>query len=299
MKTMRKLLPALAMLLVSCVVMSSASFAWFTMSRQVTAQGMNVTVTAPNNLMIKSIDGAGTEYAELAQYSAQNVKLVPASTLTGLTTGADKIYVVKNGESINFATGALKLAETKLEEAVAAVGNADPAQATEGGYYDFNYNVKTDNTTDDVKVVVKSIRILNTAGDAEPDAEGKIDGRSVKPVRIAVMQKTSPTSAKIFKPLAAATNLDENKVVKTIDGSELATLAAPVYTTAGTNVEGDVVFTVPKAELEAGAIKSGTGNLDITIRVWFEGQDTTCKADDAANAAFSVEVVLADITSMP
>lgn len=53
MKTMRKLVPAIAMLLVSLVVMSSASFAWFSMNRTVTATGMDVTATVPAQLLIK------------------------------------------------------------------------------------------------------------------------------------------------------------------------------------------------------------------------------------------------------
>ena len=40
MKNTRKLIPAVVMLLVSAVLMSTASFAWFSMNKQVTATGM-------------------------------------------------------------------------------------------------------------------------------------------------------------------------------------------------------------------------------------------------------------------
>ena len=57
MKMTRKLIPAIAMLLVSAVMMSTASFAWFTMNSTVQATGMTVTAVAPASLWI-SQDGS-------------------------------------------------------------------------------------------------------------------------------------------------------------------------------------------------------------------------------------------------
>ena len=48
MKNTRKLIPALAMLLISAVLMSTASFAWFSMNEQVTATGMEITAQSDN-----------------------------------------------------------------------------------------------------------------------------------------------------------------------------------------------------------------------------------------------------------
>ena len=52
MKKMRRLIPAIAMLLVSAVMLSTASFAWFTMNESVTATGMQVKAKASGNLLI-------------------------------------------------------------------------------------------------------------------------------------------------------------------------------------------------------------------------------------------------------
>ena len=52
MKNTRKLIPALAMLLVAAVMMSTASFAWFTMNSTVKAEGMQITAVAPASLWI-------------------------------------------------------------------------------------------------------------------------------------------------------------------------------------------------------------------------------------------------------
>ena len=48
MKTTRKILPALAMLLVSAIMLSTASYAWFASNSQVEATGMHVKVKANN-----------------------------------------------------------------------------------------------------------------------------------------------------------------------------------------------------------------------------------------------------------
>ena len=53
-KNARKLIPAVAMLLVSASMLSTASYAWFSMNNKVTAGGMNVNVVTPGDLMIST-----------------------------------------------------------------------------------------------------------------------------------------------------------------------------------------------------------------------------------------------------
>ena len=66
MKNTRKLIPALAMLLLSAVLMSTASFAWFSMNTEVKATGMTVQATTPASLEIATTsDGAWTYDATL------------------------------------------------------------------------------------------------------------------------------------------------------------------------------------------------------------------------------------------
>lgn len=52
MKKMRKLVPAFAMLMVAAIMMSTASFAWFTMNDEVTATGMQIQAKASGSLII-------------------------------------------------------------------------------------------------------------------------------------------------------------------------------------------------------------------------------------------------------
>lgn len=54
MKNARKLLPAIAMLLISAVMMSTASFAWFSMNTTVTANGMQISAKSDQTFLIIS-----------------------------------------------------------------------------------------------------------------------------------------------------------------------------------------------------------------------------------------------------
>ena len=52
-KTNRKLIPSVAMLLVSAIMLSTSSFAWFTINKSVTATGLQIEAETTANLLIK------------------------------------------------------------------------------------------------------------------------------------------------------------------------------------------------------------------------------------------------------
>ena len=51
---MKKLIPAIVLLLVSAIILSTASFAWFSMNTQVVALNMQVKAVAEDGLLIKN-----------------------------------------------------------------------------------------------------------------------------------------------------------------------------------------------------------------------------------------------------
>ena len=56
MKATRKLIPAIAMLLISAVMMSTATFAWFSTNAQVSATGLKISAVAKNTFLTRSTD---------------------------------------------------------------------------------------------------------------------------------------------------------------------------------------------------------------------------------------------------
>ncbi len=84
MKLSRRLIPAFAMLLVSAVLMSTASFAWFSMNEEVTATGISVTAQAPSSSLLIS-QSQNTGYVSTIVLRNENTSLtgdiVPAADL--------------------------------------------------------------------------------------------------------------------------------------------------------------------------------------------------------------------------
>lgn len=80
MKATKKIIPALVMLLVSAVLLSTASYAWFSMNTTVTATGMQVTAKVPDSLQI-SVTDANTNFGS-------TVALVNDGSISTLGDGA-------------------------------------------------------------------------------------------------------------------------------------------------------------------------------------------------------------------
>ena len=106
MKKMRKLLPALAMLLISAVMMSTASFAWFAMNTNVTATGMDVSAKSNDTfLQIKPKGGAidaTTNGGVSASATTTNVQLYPAKYDS---TNKKYQYAYSNNQASSAAAG--------------------------------------------------------------------------------------------------------------------------------------------------------------------------------------------------
>ena len=79
MKKMRKLLPAIAMLLLSAVLMSTASFAWFSVNTTAEANGMSVTVASAKNILISDNESSG--FGSSKTFSKSITALEPASAV--------------------------------------------------------------------------------------------------------------------------------------------------------------------------------------------------------------------------
>ena len=135
MKKTRKLIPAIAMLLVSLIVMSSASFAWFSMNKQVTATGMQVTAKSNATYLLigDDSDKAAVEKKDLAGAALTNTHAAAyatigndaktcyptaysadAGTLNGHTTAAGKWYTTSSDKQDTAVSGTGAITEVTL-----------------------------------------------------------------------------------------------------------------------------------------------------------------------------------------
>lgn len=132
MKKMRKLVPAFAMLMVAAIMMSTASFAWFTMNESVTATGMTVQAKASGNLLIST--------APLTAAS-QDISVELDSTkknLSPVTYDATAWKIPSSGKLVDPTYGTL------LEGATLATVNAsDIAYGTSAYFSDYTVYLAT------------------------------------------------------------------------------------------------------------------------------------------------------------
>ncbi len=134
MKNTRKLIPALAMLLVSAVLMSTASFAWFSMNKTATVTGMQVNATATGSLVVSTTYNA-TDWATAASFSG-GTTLAPCTYTTpaGQTAG---YWYVNNPTAVDSVTGNAMTGAT-LEYAAVPAGGVESESTTgkiAGTYY--------------------------------------------------------------------------------------------------------------------------------------------------------------------
>lgn len=296
----RKLIPALAMLVVAAVTLTSASYAWFTMSRNVSADGIQLTATAPTNLLIASgavsaddttgkwdgtVPGLYDSKTTVAminegEASVINVgKLKPVSSLDGLNFFAPKTMTAANGAP-TAQTEWYTNADTA--ELKAVNGTADgyyidvPLWLKSTGSEDITVGLDLDNTsiTDKAgKPLYKAVRValLNEDGTV-----AVTDGQTAPVDKYQFHTATDWAAEWVGKDIVgpikevAAPETDYKGVS---DADQYATGTEKLFSMAAPDRSKDETETVKK----------------IVVRIWIEGQDGRCVT---ANAGQSFQVAL-------
>lgn len=142
---MRKLLPAVAMLAVSAVSLSSATYAWFTMNKEVTVTGMKVKARAEAGLLINEVAAASDSNWD-DQATANNLPgtaLIPTSTTNGVKWfhANSKTANDEAGATANTASTSLSGFYEELTDLVASnTAAASGTRAENDIYYKNNDN---------------------------------------------------------------------------------------------------------------------------------------------------------------
>lgn len=141
--TARKLLPAFAMLTVSAISLSSATYAWFTMNKEVNVTGMKLQAKAEAGLLINEVaDATDSHWDEAAAANSQpGTSLIPTSTTNGVKwfhanskTANDEAGATSNAKSDNLAGFYEELTGLSTADTAATAGS----QAANSVYYKNN-----------------------------------------------------------------------------------------------------------------------------------------------------------------
>lgn len=322
----KKLIPAVAMLTTSAVMLSTATYAWFTMSREVEVTGIKLTATTPQTIEVslgKATAGATitskTEATEpgddeklwsnkaaTSSVYASFGKLIPASS----TDGTNLYYTTKakeNGKSVDI-TGANAFTQaTENNNAGWTFQTAGASSETESnltadtkgeGYYlDIPVWFRTTSSTE-VKLGVKAT-FENTAD--------KADEEIYKAARVSIIdaktaKATNGSSGVIASSDAVYYNEGSKAAVKAAAATEDA-----AYGKVTSVVQCDVntdkqVTNATNATTVAKVtpVASGkTGYGDVTqyyIRVWLEGEDQACW-NGTASQSFNINLQFYDLSN--
>ena len=285
----KKLIPAVAMLTTSAVMLSTATYAWFTMSREVEVTGIKLTATTPQTIEVSLGNGTGGTVEAPTNETKDNDlwmnsvatgsvydtfgKLIPASSVDGNT-----LYYTTNaialGKDVQFdnENSPFKSAMDKLVTAVASnksAVNGDLSASDDDGYY-LDIPVWFRTTSTDAVTLCLEVEIKNSSDD---------DTKSVlyKAARVAILPETK-SAQKVFSETGAKYYKD-GKAVATA-GATLAASYGDVSAATEATVTGGKV-TNPDATTQVATVTASTGTgyggaVKYYIRVWLEGEDEAC-----------------------
>lgn len=290
----KKLIPAVAMLTTSAVMLSTATYAWFTMSREVEVTGIKLTATTPQTIEISlgqattsntlthgveatapNSDDMWTHTAATGSVYQDFGKLIPVSSVDGF----NMFYTEKateNGKKVSDVPNPFTKAETAVgwefkecgkSAETGAVVNA--AENDGSGYY-LDIPVWFRTTSTDAVTLGLEVEIKNSSDD---------DTKSVlyKAARVAILPETK-SAQKVFSETGAKYYKD-GKAVATA-GATLAASYGDVSAATEATVTGGKV-TNPDATTQVATVTASTGTgyggaVKYYIRVWLEGEDEAC-----------------------
>lgn len=239
MKATRKLIPAIALLLVSAVLLSTASYAWFTTNKVVSTE-MSVSVTAPQNLQI-SVDSGAT------YKTSHDFRGTPDPTYTKLTPVSSK-----DGKNFVLVKGLTLDADGVLDEALLA----KVVDGTEDGDI-----TKVTSSTADGETYYLQYDFLLKATQAIASNKFKIE--------VDLNAKGADTATdEAYKNAIRVFIFQNGTLVNTVGG----TGAKPIV--AG---DGDT-FTLAEGIDTAGSVAAFEGNVaqEWSVVIWIEGNDPAC-----------------------
>lgn len=159
---MKKLIPALCMLLIAAAMLGTSTYAWFSMNRQVTATGMKVKAAAAASLVIsKTATTADTNTVTVvATTEGVNFTLIDATHVDTEKTGAaygSGLMTVDNRGDVDVSTGKKKTSGPELTY-VAATNSGSTLYYVDYTFYIASRTAALENS----KLQVKMDNVSNT-----------------------------------------------------------------------------------------------------------------------------------------
>lgn len=327
----KRLIPAIAMLALSAVTLSTSTYAWFTMGKEVKVEGINMAATASGGIEIALASVSSDNKIHLKNdsdyYDGAHPKDDDAlgwNSVVVLGNYYDKVGNLKpassvNGQNLFYATDASsggKKATTFEDVGANAAGNnmanfnkrsdypSSDAQiessGSDGYYVDIPVHLRTRNKS------TQNVQYKMYINDGDESADKEL----YQAVRVALLKDTDSNASVILganngyytsgQAIASVGSPDPTTGLKKGNWATVEVKTNAVYSKlADANAEnaawGDTNMT-----FDATANSSGYYHLDMIVRIWLEGESTLCY-DSNSGQKWNIGLIfsLPDSTSTP
>lgn len=287
--TARKLLPAVAMLAVSAVSLSSATYAWFTMNKEVTVQNMTIQAKAEGGLLISETQGYSASDVwddsanTTAEVAAAKVALYPTSTANTSAWYHATSKTANNAANATAASTAsdykstgytvLTLASNELQTAAAGANGKKEVYYVDSGTSGYD--------ADDAKYYLKYTYYLKTSTEGTTSL-GLASGD--QNLNISVVNVTgSTTSTELNKALRVGIEIGGKFYIFAPINGATTTYYVNAGSTATTAINSsasthDVPLTVATGLSTLPGVKEN--GTPVYVYMWYEGEDANCKSEN-------------------
>ena len=314
---MRKLIPATSMLLVSAMMLASSTYAWFTMNKEVQVTGMEVKTKVGSNLLICSTNMEADYKSDVLSQSRQAL-LEPVSSINGTdgsffytvdaaadgkkihgTTGEDAAFVFGHySESTNYSNPAAGKTKydtgfngvyTILPSGTAPSGTGFNNGAPAYGYVDYTFYIKATGERASQPINMTTCNLVYSDSGSGTQSIGSGTGKTGEQAwRVAVFSSdvTSNGGKGYMNDPKPASDANNQKGLISLSGASNFLTGKAVNATSNSTTNGwlgDVVNNASANGVVIGTVDAGTTKyFKVTVRLWLEGEDTTCTSETYA-----------------
>lgn len=284
----KKLLPAAGSLLISAAMLSTSTYAWFTMNKEVTVQNLAVQAKAEGGLLISETQGysASDIWDDSAnttvEGTAAKVSLYPTSTANTKTwyhatskTATNAANATSGAASAQKADGytALDLASNELQAAAAGANGKKDVYYVDSGTSGYD--------ADDAKYYLKYTYYLKTSTEGTT-ALGLDDGD--QNVNISVVHVAgNTTSTELNKALRVGIEIGGKFYIFAPISGATGSYYVNAASTATNAIDSSASSHAAPMTVATG-LSSLPGNKangePVYVYMWYEGEDANCKSDN-------------------
>ncbi len=278
-KAMRKMIPAVIMLLISAMLVGTSTYAWFSMNKTVTVTGMTVKAKGTDNVMIADTNSESAFAYGLNQTRTGNLQ--PASSIDGVDYFYTTLTNVKADGTVRNAT------YTQYAEATTSAANTTSGKAYIDTAFNTNYGVTSPAAATEVYAYIDYSFYIKATNAAETAQNLRLSRCNLLYNNAAIASTAKAWRVAVFaKSTTAGSTVSDEVAVGNL--KSILALSEAAYFTTGQAVDDApstlaAVTSFGSAATLASINAGTTAYYKVTVRLWLEGEDTTCKNETFAS----------------